>query len=134
VVIKTVKTHLLFYLNYVLLGVLLTQSALHVIRGFCLQFSLKGIQKPFAIVPKAISDHFNHFASWRTDVLKGTHYRVSHNFTFSSILMGAHVFPIPSCPLSPNIAKKPFSVTYFRYMSTSIFYQNFDFLKNLKKR
>jgi hypothetical protein len=26
--------------------------------------------------------------------------------------MGAQVFPIPSCPMSPNIAKKPFSVTY----------------------
>jgi hypothetical protein len=24
-------------------------------------------------------------------------------------------------------SKKPFSVTYFRYMATSIFYQNFDF-------
>jgi hypothetical protein len=30
--------------------------------------------------------------------------RVSHNYTFSSILMGAQVFPIPSCPLRPNIA------------------------------
>ncbi len=60
--------------------------------------------------------------------------RVSHNYTFSSILMGAQVFPIPSCPLSPNIAKKPVSVTYFRYMSTSTVYQNFDFLHNLKKK
>ena len=60
--------------------------------------------------------------------------RVSHNYTFSSILMGAQVFPIPSCPLSPNIAKKPVSVTYFRYMSTSTFYQNLDFLHNLKKK
>jgi len=49
---------------------------------------------------------------------------VSHNYTFSSILLGAQVFPIPSCPLSPNIAKKTLSVTYFRYMSTSIFCQN----------
>ena len=62
------------------------------------------------------------------------HVRVSHNYTFSSILMGAQVFPIPSCPLSPNIAKKPVSVTYFRYMSTSTFYQNFDFLHNLNKK
>ncbi len=60
--------------------------------------------------------------------------RVSHNDTFSSILMGAQVFPIPSCPLSPNIAKKPVSVTYFRYMSTSTFFQNLDFLHNLKKK
>jgi hypothetical protein len=38
--------------------------------------------------------------------------RVSHNYTFSSILMGAQVFPIPSYPLRPNIAKKSFSGNY----------------------
>ncbi len=43
---------------------------------------------------------------------KGFHIRirVSHNYTFSSILMGAQVFPIPSCPMSPNIAKKHFQL------------------------
>ncbi len=60
--------------------------------------------------------------------------RVSHNYTFSSILMGAQVFPFPSCPLSPNIAKKAFSVSFFRYMSTSIFCRNSIFAQYLKKK
>ncbi len=59
---------------------------------------------------------------------------LSHNYTFSSILMGAQVFPTPSCPMSPNIAKKTFSVTYFRYMSTSIFYQNLGFWTIFKEK
>ncbi len=59
---------------------------------------------------------------------------MSHNYTFSSILMGAQVFPIPSCPLSPNIAKKIFSVSYFRYMSTSIFCQNSIFCTMFKEQ
>jgi hypothetical protein len=60
----------------------------------------------------------------RDELPDGVPIRVSHNYTFSSILMGAQVFPIPSCPLRPNIAKKTFSGIYFRYMSTSIFCQN----------
>jgi hypothetical protein len=30
-------------------------------------------------------------------------------------------------------SKKPLSVTYFRYMSTSIFYQNFDFFAKFEE-
>ncbi len=63
---------------------MLTQLALHVIRGFRLQFSLKGILQPFEIIPNAISDHF----------ASGGDLRVSHTMRFYFSILHAIAIPI----------------------------------------
>jgi hypothetical protein len=73
------------YLNFVNIksrspsGILLSLSALLAIRGFRMQFALKGILLPFAIALKAISDPF---ASCR----KVFDYRMQYSCIFSDFL------------------------------------------------
>jgi hypothetical protein len=57
-------------------GILPTLSALHAILRFSMQFALKGIWLPFAMVLKAISDPF---ASYR----KEFDYRMQYPFIFA---------------------------------------------------